>query len=200
MDNLRVSELAKELNITSKELIEKFAEISISVKSHSNVVTPEQVRKIKEHLGVAPKKSSAKKAFIVKKAKPVEELEVVKSAKKESVLIEKVERVQRVEKPALRPPLHAVGVGASAALARYLLGGLLAHTLLLADIPCEHPAHQHPCRHICPRPRLCGQRPGELHRRVHGGGILLAYCQCARGCGGGAGNAAHGLAGRPGAG
>ena len=51
MDNLRVSELAKELNITSKELIEKFAEISISVKSHSNVVTPEQVRKIKEHLG-----------------------------------------------------------------------------------------------------------------------------------------------------
>ena len=82
MDNLRVSELAKELNITSKELIEKFAEISITVKSHSNVVTPEQIRKIKEHLGVAPKKSGAKKAFIVKKAKSSEEPEVVKTEPK----------------------------------------------------------------------------------------------------------------------
>ena len=68
-ETVRISELAKELNITSKELIEKFAEISITVKSHSNVVSPEQIRKIKEHLGVAPKKSGAKKAFIVKKAK-----------------------------------------------------------------------------------------------------------------------------------
>ena len=98
MDNIRVSELAKELNITSKELIEKFAEISIAVKSHSNIVTPEQIRKVKEHMGVAPKKSSAKKAFIVKKAKPSEEPEVVKTTPKEPVQIERVERVQRVEK------------------------------------------------------------------------------------------------------
>ncbi len=98
MDNIRVSELAKELNITSKELIEKFAEISISVKSHSNVVTPEQIRKVKEHLGVAPKKSTAKKAFIVKKAKSTEEPEVVKTTPKEPVMPERIERVQRVEK------------------------------------------------------------------------------------------------------
>ena len=98
MDNLRVSELAKELNITSKELIEKFAEISISVKSHSNTVSPEQIRKIKEHLGVAPKKSTAKKAFIVKKAKPTEEPEVVKTSPKEPVKIERIERVQKIEK------------------------------------------------------------------------------------------------------
>ena len=78
MDNLRVSELAKELNITSKELIEKFAEISITVKSHSNVVTPEQIRKIKEHLGVAPKKSGAKKAFIVKKRNRLKMLKLLK--------------------------------------------------------------------------------------------------------------------------
>ena len=96
MDNLRVSELAKELNITSKELIEKFAEISIAVKSHSNVVTPEQIRRIKEHLGVAPKKSGAKKAFIVKKAKPSEEPEVVKTEAKETPQIEKIQRVEKV--------------------------------------------------------------------------------------------------------
>lgn len=56
MDSIRVSELAKELGLTSKEVIEKFAEVSIVVKSHSNTVTPTQIRKLKEHLGVAPKR------------------------------------------------------------------------------------------------------------------------------------------------
>ena len=98
MDNIRVSELAKELNMTSKDLLEKFAEISVSVKSHSSTVSPEQIRKIKEYLGVAPKKNTAKKAFIVKKAKPAQEPEVVKTEVKESPKVEKVERVQRVEK------------------------------------------------------------------------------------------------------
>ena len=99
MDSLRVSELAKELNMSSKDLIDKFAEISISVKSHSNTVTPEQIRKIKEHLGVAPKKNTAKKAFIVKKAKtPSQEPEVVKTETTEAPRVERIERVQRVEK------------------------------------------------------------------------------------------------------
>ena len=97
MDNIRVSELAKELNITSKELIEKFAEISIAVKSHSNIVTPEQTRRIKEYLGIAPKKSGAKKAFIVKKAKPTEEPEVVKTTPKEPIKIERVQKVEKVQ-------------------------------------------------------------------------------------------------------
>ena len=39
MNSLRVSELAKELGMTSKEVIEKFAEVDIIVKSHSNTVT-----------------------------------------------------------------------------------------------------------------------------------------------------------------
>ena len=56
MDSIRVSELAKELGLTSKEVIEKFAEVSIVVKSHSNTVTPTQIRKLKEHLGVVPKR------------------------------------------------------------------------------------------------------------------------------------------------
>ena len=65
--NIRVSELAKELNLSWKEVLEKFAEISIVLKSHSNVVTPEQIRKLKEHLGIVPQKTVVKKAFIVKK-------------------------------------------------------------------------------------------------------------------------------------
>lgn len=99
MDSLRVSELAKELNLTSKEVIEKFAEISIIVKSHSNTVTPDQIRKLKNHLGVGAKKNVAKKAFVVKKAKTVnEEPEVVKQPAKVTPVVERIERVQRIEK------------------------------------------------------------------------------------------------------
>ena len=104
MDSLRVSELAKELGKTSKEIIEKFAEIDIIVKSHSNTVTPAQIRKLKEHLGYGTQKVGTKpKAFIVKKAKtnaedsqqPQEETQ--KSSKPTAP---QIERVQRIEKPA----------------------------------------------------------------------------------------------------
>ena len=115
MNSIRVSELAKELGLTSKEVIEKFAEIDIIVKSHSNTVTPIQIRKLKEHLGVLPQKSSAKpKAFVVKKAKiaqtedksseeaPKQVSKIEKVAKVQKVeRVEKVERIERVEKPAL---------------------------------------------------------------------------------------------------
>ena len=111
MNSIRVSELAKELGLTSKEVIEKFAEIDIIVKSHSNTVSQTQIRKLKEYLGVLPQKSSAKpKAFVVKKAKvaQVEENkseETIKSISKiEKVAkvpkIERVERIERVEKTA----------------------------------------------------------------------------------------------------
>ena len=66
-ENIRVSELAKELGLTSKEVIEKFAQLSITVKSHSNVVTPLQVRKLKDFIAGGSKLPSKKpKAFIVK--------------------------------------------------------------------------------------------------------------------------------------
>ena len=96
MDSIRVSELAKELGLTSKEVIEKFAEVSIVIKSHSNTVTPAQIRKLKEHLGVTPKKSSAKpKAFIVKKAKTTAEEFSNTEISKPVTRIEKVERVEK---------------------------------------------------------------------------------------------------------
>ena len=109
MDSLRVSELAKELKMTSKDLIDKFAEISINVKSHSNTVTPEQIRKVKEHLGVVPKKNTAKKAFIVKKAKtPSQEPEVVVTDAKEAPKVERVERVERVQRVEKAPKIEVV--------------------------------------------------------------------------------------------
>ena len=102
MDSIRVSELAKELGMTSKEVIEKFGEVDIIVKSHSNTVTPTQIRKLKEHLGVLPKKSSAKpKAFVVKKSKAptAEEKTETKAAKSETApKIERVEKAQSVSR------------------------------------------------------------------------------------------------------
>ena len=109
MDSLRVSELARELGMTSKEVIEKFGEIDIIVKSHSNTVNPTQIRKLKEHLGLMPKKSSAKpKAFVVKKAKvQTEELKQEEEPKQEEeskpvTKTEKTEEVKQEEKPAVR--------------------------------------------------------------------------------------------------
>ncbi|MCD8377740.1 MAG: translation initiation factor IF-2 [Candidatus Gastranaerophilales bacterium] len=85
-ENIRVSELAKELGLTSKEVIEKFAQLSITVKSHSNVVTPLQVRKLKDFIEGGSRLPSKKpKAFIVKKAKKKEsdiEQEVAAEAEK----------------------------------------------------------------------------------------------------------------------
>ena len=101
MDSLRVSELAKELGKTSKEIIEKFAEIDIIVKSHSNTVTPAQIRKLKEHLGYGTPKTNAKpKAFIVKKSKATQEEtpsteETKKTSKSAPPQIERVQRVQK---------------------------------------------------------------------------------------------------------
>lgn len=99
MDSIRVSELAKELNIANKDLIEKFAEISIVVKSHSSSVTPEQARKLKEHIGVATKTSTVKKAFIVKKVK-TDTVAQSQTEQKPKVEVKQIERIERVQKTA----------------------------------------------------------------------------------------------------
>lgn len=81
-ENIRVSELAKELGLTSKEVIEKFAQLSITVKSHSNVVTPLQIQKLKDFIADGSKLPSKKpKAFIVKKAKKKETEETTEAPK-----------------------------------------------------------------------------------------------------------------------
>ena len=102
--NIRVSELAKELGITSKEVIEKFGQLSIPVKSHSNIVTPLQVQKLKDFIAGGSKLPSKKpKAFIVKKKKkeedaPQAEANVEKAEKPIVEKVTKVEKVQKVEK------------------------------------------------------------------------------------------------------
>ena len=72
-DTIRINELAKELGLTSKEVIEKFAQISITGKTHSSTVTVDQVRRLKEFIASGGVKEPKKpKAFVVKKAKIAE--------------------------------------------------------------------------------------------------------------------------------
>ena len=72
MSKVRVHELAKELGVTSKDVLAKLAELGEFVKSASSTVEPPVVRKLKEAMpAVAPapaKKAVAKKAA----AKPAE--------------------------------------------------------------------------------------------------------------------------------
>ncbi len=116
-ETVRISEVAKELGLPSKEVVEKFAQIGVTGKTHSSSVTQEQIKKVKEFIANGGVKKAKPKAFVVKKAKPVEEpkpqVEEVKEVVKEEKAVEKpqtpekkeehkpvipkIERVRRVE-------------------------------------------------------------------------------------------------------
>ena len=69
-ETIRINELAKELKLTSKEVIEKLAQISITGKTHSSTLTVDQVKRLKDFINAGSVKEVKKpKAFIVKKAK-----------------------------------------------------------------------------------------------------------------------------------
>jgi translation initiation factor IF-2 len=103
-ETIRINELAKEMGLSSKEVIEKFSAIGITGKTHSSTVTADQISRLKDFIangGV--KKVQKPKAFVVKKAKQVEEPtnETPKEEKKEE-RVQKADpkvRIERVERP-----------------------------------------------------------------------------------------------------
>ena len=107
-ETIRVYDLANELKISNKEVIELLEKkIQIKVKSHSSTLTSEQVKRFKELMKEPSQKVSSKpKAFIVKKAKPqVSEAEKAPSTAntQEKKTEEKNEQV--VIKPRLGPKI-----------------------------------------------------------------------------------------------
>ena len=93
---MRVHELAKELDITSKELIEKANEaLGLSLKSHSSTIGDGYIDKIKGLYKKDVKPAIKPKAFIVKKQKQPEVQEVQK-VKKEEPVIKTVSRLEVV--------------------------------------------------------------------------------------------------------
>ena len=72
-ETVRISELAKELGLQSKEVVEKFEKIGVTNKTHSSTVTQDQIKRLKEFIADGGVKKTAKpKAFVVKKAKVAE--------------------------------------------------------------------------------------------------------------------------------
>ena len=49
-DNIALSWLAKELKLTSKELIDKFKVLKVSAKSHMSVLSADEVKLVKESM------------------------------------------------------------------------------------------------------------------------------------------------------
>lgn len=98
---MRVHELAKELNITSKELIEHANEkLGLNLKSHSSTVNDTYIDKIKALYNKTQKQGVKPKAFIVKKQKNVENTQDIKpEEKKEVVLPKTVSKLEIVKKP-----------------------------------------------------------------------------------------------------
>ena len=101
-ETIRISELAKELGLQSKDVVEKFAQMGITGKTHSSTVTVDQISRLKDFIANGGVKAAAKpKAFVVKKAK--QEPEVVEEKKEATVekkpVVEKVVKVEKVERP-----------------------------------------------------------------------------------------------------
>lgn len=110
----RVYDVAKELNITTKELIEKLASINIKIKSHSSTLTSFQIAKVKELFNSPNKsaeiKTSRPKAFVVKKAKKVVEEKPeeknVEEAKPEEKKLTTQSEEKKVEKKKEKPDIR----------------------------------------------------------------------------------------------
>ena len=109
-ETIRISELAKELGKSSKEIIEKLEAMGIKGKTHSSTVTQEQIKRLKDFMANGSAKSKPK-AFVVKKAK-VEEQVAAKEAAKEEAKERKEELKKAIEKPivekAQRPRVEIV--------------------------------------------------------------------------------------------
>ncbi len=103
-ETIRINELAKELGLTSKEVIEKFAQISVTGKTHSSTVTLDQVKRLKEFIASGGVKEAKKpKAFVVKKAKTSEAEPEVKEEVKEEKKVQPKVNIPKVEVVKTKP-------------------------------------------------------------------------------------------------
>ena len=103
----RINEIAKELNMTSKEILEKLAAMNITGKTHSSTLTPDQERRLKDFINSGSERPAKKpKAFIVKKAKNTEttvEVEVSEVEEPPKVVEKKEEAPKRPQIEVVKP-------------------------------------------------------------------------------------------------
>ena len=102
-ETIRINELAKEMGLTNKEILEKFAQISVTGKTHSSTVTIDQVKKLKDYIASGGVKEVKKpKAFVVKKSKTAD-TPIVEEIKKEEKKPEVVKKVSAPKVEIVKP-------------------------------------------------------------------------------------------------
>ncbi len=108
---IRINELAKELGLTSKEIVEKYTQMGITGKTHSSTVTPDQIRRLKEFMNQGSQPVAKKpKAFVVKKAKAVEEVVEEKPTEAPEKKAEPEVTVPRVEVVKPKPVVNRLEI------------------------------------------------------------------------------------------
>ena len=107
MDKVRIHEIANELGLKSKEVVEKAKELGLSVKAASSSVTLEDAQNLMEYImsGAKPQPQKVEKPEVQKKVEEkVEEKEKKESVKKEEKKIKAKKEVEEVkEKESLAP-------------------------------------------------------------------------------------------------
>ncbi len=107
-ETVRINEVAKELGLQSKEVLDKLAKMGITGKTHSSTVTMEQVKKLKDFIASGGVQEVKKpKAFIVKKAKSPE-VETVEKEEKTSVEETPKKEVEIKEEAPKKPIVEVV--------------------------------------------------------------------------------------------
>ncbi len=105
MDKVRIHEIASELGLKSKEVVEKAQELGLKVKAASSGVSLEDAEKLMEYImsGAAPKKE-------VKEEKPKKAPKVKEAKKEETVKIkeEVTEKEAKEEKPKEAPKVKEI--------------------------------------------------------------------------------------------
>ena len=113
MGSMRVHELAKEFNVSSKELLDKLAELKISAKSHASVLNDDAVERIRKEYsdGTAETAADAKSAQKPKQS-PADKKKAAEQAARRAA-VEK-ERAQREAERANRQKVQSSHFGAAA--------------------------------------------------------------------------------------
>lgn len=83
MSKLRVYELAKEKNLSTRELIWILGKLNINVKSHMSTITAEELNRLEEYLNENQKKEEVEASSVNNKANSKEHMEEQKSNSKE---------------------------------------------------------------------------------------------------------------------
>ncbi|WP_200762569.1 translation initiation factor IF-2 [Nitrosophilus alvini] len=106
MDKVRIHEIASELGLKSKEVVERAIEIGFNVKAASSTVTYEEAEKLMDYImsGAFTKSTTKtkeeKKSSVAKKEDKKESVKAVKEKKEEKTKKEEVSKTEAVKKEA----------------------------------------------------------------------------------------------------